>query len=474
MACQRLEVRLRSLWHTGDDPVADFLVPAGMGVRTSLFRGSRLTRSERLMAERTDCPLDGSRLAGLARAVRLALTHDASSTDARASIAANYAAPLITSFAASVLHRAEQDRVQTLHFVARDAQSVKLAAEILAGAEDRVKLSYLYGSRRAWNSAQADEAHAREARLQSTYGYLERSGLTGTDDWAIVDSGWTLKAQQSLRRILESRGASFGRGYYLALSAGHVPVSQAGPAWALVAEPQGRDDAQKWLRALFRNRGIIDQVLLTADHGTTLGYELGDDGWRPVLAGVDESRARRRLREAIRSAVVMFAAEAKQHPSLDLSGGSVRQAILSVVCDFIARPSRNQARVLSLLEVSLDAAESGSVQLCRPLSPRALWRIAVSAAAQLMRGTAAHIEPGRRVREGSILGRVLARRLRGFVRSRRSCCACRNSLGPVVHAGEAHPQQRRSSQTCARPRRRGRRNSAYRTVIRRLILAPSL
>ncbi len=141
--------------HHGNDLLTDVSVPRRLGIRTQPFAAGNLNRYETVLDHFGPCN-DGlsSRIAGAARIVR-AMSEDHSSRHrALVDVSASVAAPFLIGFVMWLLARALDDGVKRLYFVARDGQLLMAIAAILVRKlELDIELTYLMGSRRAWQIA---------------------------------------------------------------------------------------------------------------------------------------------------------------------------------------------------------------------------------------------------------------------------------------------------------------------------------
>ncbi len=147
---QQEGIKPAQLWHCGDNPHSDVLMPRRLGIKTTFFRQSQLNRYERLAMHPSgycDSRLT-SRLAGISRATRLALPPD--DLAAYLSPIAGVIAPLLTAFVAWLLRDAQQRGISRLYFVSRDGQILHKIASQFARQWNVPECRYLYGSRQAW------------------------------------------------------------------------------------------------------------------------------------------------------------------------------------------------------------------------------------------------------------------------------------------------------------------------------------
>jgi len=137
-------------------------------------------------------------------------------------------------------------------------------------------------------------------------GYLDQEGLTAGDPVCLVDVGWSGTIQDSLHAIVNARGPGQVRfqGLYWGLMAeGRAdPLSNRKTAFAFEPGQFWRDPTA--LRELV-------ECLTAADHGTTLGYALGDGVYYPLLNAEGEEIRSWGL-DALRAGIHWFSARLSQ------------------------------------------------------------------------------------------------------------------------------------------------------------------
>lgn len=172
------------LVHTGDDPITDLSSPAARGVSVEPFTDARLNRYEHEMLDRLTAQRPVvARLAGASRVARLGQSGANTRDSFAAAVAADVVGPLFVGFVNWVLQTAQQEGIERLYFVSRDAQILLSLAERLAGP-DGPECRYLYGSRQAW--------------LLPGISDVQRSSLT----W-ILQPEWALRTPRALLAKLD-------------------------------------------------------------------------------------------------------------------------------------------------------------------------------------------------------------------------------------------------------------------------------
>lgn len=152
--------------HIGDRLDVDVLPARRLGLRARHVPGGDLNRYERALEARAVGTAGlSSMLAGASRQARLELrvhnAHDAVLRD----VAAGVVAPTLTGFAMWLLHRAVEDGVERLYFLAREGQPIQAVVEPLM---ERLGLDletrYIYVSRQSLNAAGASSVDVVELR----------------------------------------------------------------------------------------------------------------------------------------------------------------------------------------------------------------------------------------------------------------------------------------------------------------------
>lgn len=121
-----------------------------------------------------------------------------------------------------------------------------------------------------------------ERRFPLAAGYLEQEGLTEPVKWALVDSGWTGSIQRSFGHLLGAMGCRAEvEGYYFGMY--EYPWDMA------------REQYHPWLfspekgmnRMAHFNNNLFESIF-SAPEGMTVGYDIRDGRYVPVLAPVSE------------------------------------------------------------------------------------------------------------------------------------------------------------------------------------------
>jgi predicted HAD superfamily hydrolase len=333
--------RLR-LHHVGDKLQTDVLRARAAGWSSEHFLEQRaLPFEEKLAAASWTDPLAGSAVAGAARAARLAQTVNTSVPREIAAIGSGVVGPLFSAFAGWCLAEARRQGIERLLFLARDGQILARLAERLEPGEIAVR--YAHASRQAlylpavfsrgdivWQWLEEKAAGSTGAALLARFGLtqphvlaalvdegfdldaclgpetaqqlLERLGADDLTDLvlaeaarrrrlvvgyfanevgtakkvAIVDVGWKGRLQICLQRIFEDDGGLAK----LELSGLYLSLLSA-------SELIGRGSYRRFIPYSSVTNAPLIEILASADHGTTTGYEPVDGKVVPTLEAQD-------------------------------------------------------------------------------------------------------------------------------------------------------------------------------------------
>lgn len=120
-------------------------------------------------------------------------------------------------------------------------------------------------------------------------GYLEQEGLLEPTPWSIVDIGWVLNCQNSLRRIIKSANPSIEtHGYYLGVARKHVPPRECGSFSSYFSHSTSKvsgEHTEDWIFHI-PSLLLLEHLFTPATHGTVMGYAL-NASWIPLKAEVD-------------------------------------------------------------------------------------------------------------------------------------------------------------------------------------------
>lgn len=417
------------LSYFGDDRKADLIIPRKLGIRASQFLRSHLTKSEHRLRARSLMPGEAaSEYAALSKWLRLTADAEEAAIDSLLSAVA----PTLVSFVDWVLRRAREEGIRRLYFVARDGDTLFRIASVLVGDSKAIELRYLHGSRQAWLAPSLDflddswkrllftpaqsnsrldvlkrlglardeaeliskamgeridetplteiqfnrfvdamlahdvagrllEAHVSRLR-EAVLGYLTQQNMFDGTPWALVDAGWSLNCQAALKRIVQGRlqGQSAPIGFYFGLAKNHFSADLAGKAFSFT--PVG---------SIFsRRRVVIEHCFMPSPNASTIGYAIDPEGrFAPQFAAETRSCAEIDLARKVQAFAGRYAAAAASDPRLMMAIGNRHVDTCHMAAEFLMRPSREDALILSSMNVNADVqhiAERART-LCRRL-----------------------------------------------------------------------------------------------------------
>ncbi|MDA0866763.1 MAG: hypothetical protein O2890_10155, partial [Cyanobacteria bacterium] len=202
---------------------------------------------------------------------------------------------------------------------------------------------------------------------QRTQRYLHQEGLLSDHPWAIVDAGWTLKCQRSLRTLLQNANPDTDvQGYYLGVLRERLPIAEAGEyrAW-LMQDTVNRQPLT--INIVFQRMKIIEQIFMMADHGTTLGYTQQGDQMVPVCKNEPMPAVKAAYVAHLQDTVQRYAQEIAQTDVLHQHLPVLRQCVIANMVSLLGHPQCQEVRAISGLNVGDDQNESRAQPIARPV-----------------------------------------------------------------------------------------------------------
>jgi HAD superfamily hydrolase (TIGR01549 family) len=213
---------------------------------------------------------------------------------------------------------------------------------------------------------------AREVALN----YFSQGGLLKDNKWALVDVGWTLRTQTSLKKILETGGQNHTLGYYLGITKHRFSAIDYGRCHSFFLEEFEQETTSSGAKYIFQNKGFIDQVFTMANHGSTYGYVRDGEKIVPLLSNLSDSPQRKAFVRTVHNTVVTFARELAKTELVHQNATELKECGRLVTGMFLAKPTRREVLAIAWVPISDDPNEVRYVQLAKSLSPFALYKIA--------------------------------------------------------------------------------------------------
>ena len=224
------------------------------------------------------------------------------------------------------------------------------------------------------------EAHSRAA-MPGLEGYLRQEGLLDSGKMALVDSGWVGSMQKVLNQVItyirnkeETNGSSESlEGYY----------------WGLYELPEGVNPQEYHCyyfspganlkeKVYFSN--CLFEVVFSAPHGMTMGYEQKKDGtYEPVYADISDAQydfmKQIEKRMAQYTEILLEDINSVQKLSIERD----REVIAKMLQIFMGEPTAEEAETFGSLSFSDDILDSGNHQIADLLTEKELnanhvWR----------------------------------------------------------------------------------------------------
>lgn len=205
------------------------------------------------------------------------------------------------------------------------------------------------------------------AARQLTVAYFKQAGLFDSQKWALVDVGWTLKSQRAVRRLLQTvNPAATVHGYYLGVTNARVSASESGPYRAFITEARRNQPINLPGQQLFRNINTVEQIFTIADHGSTVGYQLTEDGIQPVLTNSLSIQQQKFAANMQREACNYADEFARAGMLTEIL--AARYTALVGFDEFVTSPTRAEAQAIAWVPIGEDQNETRRHQLARPLT----------------------------------------------------------------------------------------------------------
>lgn len=247
-------------YHQGDNRHSDYKVPRKKGIKAKLINHP-LSYYERKAIE-YDMALTSSdvrKLSAVSRAIRLS-TKD----EPVYRFAADFIAPLMTTFVHYIFEDAKRRGLQHLYFIARDACILYHIAQQLIHLYPDITIHYLYASRQSLYKPD-----------ENCLPYLHQEGLTRPHS-AIVDMVGSRRCQQCINGLFQQNGFPLVFAYYFEVTP--YRIMSTDPYLAMYYQEQlaGSPHYHHASHPLFEQYfGITDQY-------RTIGYQKDGDKVAPI------------------------------------------------------------------------------------------------------------------------------------------------------------------------------------------------
>lgn len=224
------------------------------------------------------------------------------------------------------------------------------------------------------------EEHSRAA-MPMLEGYLRQEGMLDSGKMALVDSGWVGSMQKVLNQVIQYVREKDGKetddshlqGYYWGLY--ELPVSVNPEEYHCYYFSPERNLKEK---VYFSN--CLFEVVFSAPHGMTMGYERKKDGsYQPVYADISDTQYEfmKQIEGQMEQYTEAFLQEIDTIQDLNME--SDRTVITKLLQLFMGEPTEQEAEVFGSLRFSDDILDDGDRQIADLLTEKELtsnhvWR----------------------------------------------------------------------------------------------------
>jgi predicted HAD superfamily hydrolase len=205
------------------------------------------------------------------------------------------------------------------------------------------------------NKAQA----ARELALK----YFRQEGLENSVNWAIVDVGWTLKCQRSLKQIL----GQDVKGYYFGILRDRLTAPETGESYAFLIQDAEPESYSISTEQIFRNIHLIEHIFTGADHSTVISYADQSNLVAPIFTTQALEPQQANLVHALQTAVLKYVDELAKTGLSDSELSALKQAAIYNAISFFHRPSARDVQPIAPLKIGGDQNDARLRPVARPL-----------------------------------------------------------------------------------------------------------
>jgi predicted HAD superfamily hydrolase len=194
-----------------------------------------------------------------------------------------------------------------------------------------------------------------QQKRQLVIKYFEQEKLLSKDKWAIVDLGWALQCQRSLKKIILSCDRQIeAEGYYLGILRNCVSADMTGKYHAFIWQDLMIDRYLMDAEAIFSNVNIIDQIFTTADHSTTIGYQDCNALMIPIFKQVSVEPNKLEFTKQMHEIIVAYAEELAKSGLIFGQLETLKNCAMDNAKSFFANPQKRDVRSISQMLTSND------------------------------------------------------------------------------------------------------------------------
>ena len=194
--------------------------------------------------------------------------------------------------------------------------------------------------------------------------YFKEAGLFDSELVAIVDSGWTGSMQRTLRQLLQSGGFA-GKiiGFYFGL---YTPQKSSEDGEYLSFYFNFR--VGFWRKLFFNNN--LFEIMLSAPHGMTVGYEKKEDAAAPVLSAPHSKKQNALIEKQIEGALEYAEKRLSESPRNQKKKRNPLRECYKILKRAMVYPTVSEAELFSHLAFCDDVTEKYK----RPLADKSMLK----------------------------------------------------------------------------------------------------
>lgn len=287
-----LKADVRHWYHKGDSRHSDYEMPRNIGIKATLVSNEKSYYEKKALDYNTSLStLDIAKISNLSRAIRISFPETSHHR-----FAADFVAPLMTTFVHSIFKDAQRRQIKHLYFIARDAYILYIIAQQLNNLYPEISIHYFYASRQSLylpglhqltkeavkevlpNITKDWEQITRmyEEESQQCIDYFRQEGITRPDS-AIVDMVGSRRCQICINNILKRYGYNEVYAYYFEVTPFRIFAHDAYTAMYYQEKLAGSSNYHHASHPLFEQYfGITDQL-------RTIGYQKDKSKTVPVF-----------------------------------------------------------------------------------------------------------------------------------------------------------------------------------------------
>ncbi len=187
--------------------------------------------------------------------------------------------------------------------------------------------------------------------------YFRQEGLFDDDSWALVDTGWRLTCQRSIKRILTGTAGNVNvHGYYLGVKKDHMRLTETGTFSAFIYQRDGHCLTGKKHPWLFDQgtASVIENLFTISDHPSVEKYIESSGRILPVFRAKDDQVQLFESFETVRKTVLNYVNELTNTDILETYPEFFMEAALTTSSNFFTRPVKEDIEIISALPVDIE------------------------------------------------------------------------------------------------------------------------